>query len=1133
MKRTLVWVTIGLLAISKVVMGGELDATVPVDTVDVGGLRSDNQTNQLAGPKPENLELLSQPFSKAIPAPFTFAKPPAVAIHEAGATGLNGSLTVQFDGNLNRTYAVQIKIPGERIIQGQIRALAISDNSGNRSWLGFVRDCQGVIAASSQVVYAKAFDKIDADVVFVYGNSFFEQYVVLRQDITLPDGIDETTAKIEAWTEFFQCPEPKLRKISKTDDLNKSAAGALADLDDYNIDFDTATIIQGRAFSLPQEDGKPFTAAVKKQWKNKDGRVFLIESVDWKTAKTALEGLAKRTAQSSPQKINHTGAEELPPIAPDVQTGKPLQLAEATTAWNETPGLVLDYLLANSALLNVSFGVPTNKVGAAAVSRQTNDFWNIYTGPWVSLKTITNLLWSTQFPATSSVSMTVSNAPGQWGNNTGDPMYDGYIYPQNWGNIQVTVSNLPAGLYDFYLYGHGGADAQNSRFQLWWYNSTSNAYVCAGEKCTATGSQWWNQSITNWWNTNTLGQGYFSLYQSILVDSNHPVQIIVLPDSAGYSIINGLQIVASVDADGDGLLDWYESQIGTNPYDPDTDYDGRSDYEELRESTSPVNSNSFTTNRLGYFRFDTSNWMGERGQLPTYASAQSAPSWSTNAVNLPYNGSVLQYRDVELDGRANINCRNGSIRFWFKPNWSSVPLGGTGPQTYGRLLEVGEAIGDWWELGLNPSGTMLSLNVRSNTYAVTPLAVPIQWTANQWHQIAVTYRSNLTSLYIDGACVTNGSGLAFWPTLQARSLGISMGNDHDTLTQAAKGCFEELETFNYLLSSAEINANYQAVTNTANFSLYNGGIPILLLLPTNNLVYVRGSLPTLLATNSTLVCTNDSLSGGRLTVAFSGQSDAEDRWTLSHQGTGAGQIGISGTNVSYGGTTIGDFSGGVGTAPLVVRFNASATVAAGQAVIRRICYQSVAANPASSTRAVNIAIADGHGGVGHGCKNVQIACPVSLDAMLVIDRSYSMAPFLARRSLRPTRCSCTSVVPVGAARHAKCRYISLNKEAVSPRRRNKRPTGTDEQLTPKHRRTPARTRDHGTGVHRPNVSQRLRAQAHQRGGRGRFLSRLPGAPVCLNQGRRRHDRPVCHRHWGFPATQGHPAGALPKRPAQG
>ena len=51
---------------------------------------------------------------------------------------------------------------------------------------------------------------------------------------------------------------------------------------------------------------------------------------------------------------------------------------------------------------------------------------------------------------------------------------------------------------------------------------------------------------------------------------------------------------------------------------------------------------------------------------------------------------------------------------------------------------------------------------------------------------------------------------------------------------------------------------------------------------------------------------------------------AQDTVAIRNQGTGAGQIGVSGGNVSFGGSVIGSFAGGAGSA-LTVTFNAAAT----------------------------------------------------------------------------------------------------------------------------------------------------------------------------------------------------------------
>ncbi|MBL8378811.1 MAG: cadherin-like domain-containing protein [Burkholderiales bacterium] len=107
---------------------------------------------------------------------------------------------------------------------------------------------------------------------------------------------------------------------------------------------------------------------------------------------------------------------------------------------------------------------------------------------------------------------------------------------------------------------------------------------------------------------------------------------------------------------------------------------------------------------------------------------------------------------------------------------------------------------------------------------------------------------------------------------------------------------------------------------------------------------------------------------GTLTVSFTAGSDsAEDVLAIRNQGTGVGQIGVSGSNVTYnfgaGGVTIGSFAGGSGGSPLVVTFNASSTPAAAQALIRNITFQDTdTATPTTGARTVRFVLTDGDGG---------------------------------------------------------------------------------------------------------------------------------------------------------------------------
>ncbi|WP_290642478.1 DUF4347 domain-containing protein, partial [Aquabacterium sp.] len=108
-------------------------------------------------------------------------------------------------------------------------------------------------------------------------------------------------------------------------------------------------------------------------------------------------------------------------------------------------------------------------------------------------------------------------------------------------------------------------------------------------------------------------------------------------------------------------------------------------------------------------------------------------------------------------------------------------------------------------------------------------------------------------------------------------------------------------------------------------------------------------------TSATIAMGDQTLyNGGNLTVSFTaGSTAAEDVLAIRNQGTGSGQIGISGSNVTYAGTTIGTYAGGTSGANLVITLNSNATDAAVTALLKNITYQNTnTSTPSTSTRTV-------------------------------------------------------------------------------------------------------------------------------------------------------------------------------------
>ena len=131
--------------------------------------------------------------------------------------------------------------------------------------------------------------------------------------------------------------------------------------------------------------------------------------------------------------------------------------------------------------------------------------------------------------------------------------------------------------------------------------------------------------------------------------------------------------------------------------------------------------------------------------------------------------------------------------------------------------------------------------------------------------------------------------------------------------------------------------------------------------------------------------------GGSLTINYLtayGDRDAlgmdigsQDQLWIRDQGTAENQIGVSGTDISYGGTLIGSVvSNGQNGASLVVNFNANATPEAVEALIQNVTYSNTSDNPADS-RTIVFNVTDGDGG-STGSRPVEIQVNAQVDGVV-------------------------------------------------------------------------------------------------------------------------------------------------------
>lgn len=224
-----------------------------------------------------------------------------------------------------------------------------------------------------------------------------------------------------------------------------------------------------------------------------------------------------------------------------------------------------------------------------------------------------------------------------------------------------------------------------------------------------------------------------------------------------------------------------------------------------------------------------------------------------------------------------------------------------------------------------------------------------QWTSNDILQTVTAYR--------DGAQVAYAE---FFIPLNTTS-GIYTINQTNVLSDIDFQSADKI-VFGY------------AGTNTGMYYGFNNVVigssnaaPVINHLGGDSVTFTEGGSPVLLDA-STLATVTDSDSAnfdtGNVTVSIvSNGVGAEDVLSIRNQGTDAGQIGVSGAAITYGGTQIGTYTGGTAGSNLVITLDSDATPAAVQALVRNLTYSnSNNSDPNNATRTLRITVSDGDGG---------------------------------------------------------------------------------------------------------------------------------------------------------------------------
>ncbi len=221
---------------------------------------------------------------------------------------------------------------------------------------------------------------------------------------------------------------------------------------------------------------------------------------------------------------------------------------------------------------------------------------------------------------------------------------------------------------------------------------------------------------------------------------------------------------------------------------------------------------------LFVWRFDAPPWAFGPFRAPSIEhNLEVVESWSGHALKMDgVQPRLLQFPLEDISGRANFSVPTGTVRFWFRPYWSSASAGGKGPGAFGRLVELGAWSGDarygWWSLYFDPAGDTIQFSGQGAGAGADYLQAEIAWQAGRWYQVALAYSPKACALYVDGELAAQGEGVTLWPGEKAVAAhGFSVGSDSGG-GNLAQGEFDEFTTMARPLGVGDLWANYYQLT---------------------------------------------------------------------------------------------------------------------------------------------------------------------------------------------------------------------------------------------------------------------------------------------------------------------------------
>jgi hypothetical protein len=273
-------------------------------------------------------------------------------LSDGSAAATNGQHQAFFPADIYNGVITLITPDG---LQLQSQPIAMSyDDGTNIMIIAVLTNSVGELISSNEIMYPNAFEGIDADLLYTYKRSGFEQDVIFRQQPPAPDqfGLNSENSHLQLLTEFFDPPTPV-----------QNPAPANSGFPDTTLTFGQMTMGHGRAFltGTTNLQNNFHQVSVCKSWINSDERTLLVEDVPYPTIYSELATLPSQPLSMinlpNPVLYKVSSTRLLPAARFVTATTNKIQLASVD--FIRKAGLVFDYTAINSNQTNFTFQADT------------------------------------------------------------------------------------------------------------------------------------------------------------------------------------------------------------------------------------------------------------------------------------------------------------------------------------------------------------------------------------------------------------------------------------------------------------------------------------------------------------------------------------------------------------------------------------------------------------------------------------------------------------------------------------------------------------------------------------------------------------------------------------------------------